>query len=77
MCSSGQSTLDLQAKILHCLRHDTQLAWLIDFEHQQVWVWQGAELPNIYTADDVLPVLDGFSPLRVGEVMAMTGREVR
>ncbi|MGB0564362.1 MAG: Uma2 family endonuclease [Spirulinaceae cyanobacterium] len=77
--SSGQSTpnfqaKDLQAKILHCLRQETQLAWLIDFEREQVWVWQGAELLNVYGADDVLPVLDGFFSLTVRNVMAMTGR---
>jgi Uma2 family endonuclease len=43
--SSDQSTLDLQSKILHCLNHGTQLAWLIDLSRQQIWVWQGDDLP--------------------------------
>ncbi|NEO87230.1 MAG: Uma2 family endonuclease, partial [Spirulina sp. SIO3F2] len=74
ICSPGQSTLDLQAKILHCLRHETQLAWLIDFERQQVWVWAGAELPEIFVGEDALPMLEGFPVLTVAQVMAMTGR---
>ena len=62
--SPGQSTLDLQDKMLHCLRNGTQLAWLIDINLQQVWVWQGEDLPNIYSQEDTLPTL--------GEVPAMT-----
>ena len=43
--SPDQSTLDLQNKILHCLGNGTRLAWLIDIQRRQVWVWQGQELP--------------------------------
>ncbi|MEM9908027.1 MAG: Uma2 family endonuclease, partial [Cyanobacteria bacterium P01_D01_bin.44] len=43
--SPDQSTLDLQNKILHCLSNGTQLAWLIDIQRQQIWVWQGQDLP--------------------------------
>ena len=55
--SPGQSTLDLQTKILHCLQNGTQLAWLIDRDRAQIWVWQGDELPNIYADRDRMPVL--------------------
>ncbi|APB34401.1 Uncharacterized protein conserved in cyanobacteria [Gloeomargarita lithophora Alchichica-D10] len=72
--SPGQNTLDLQAKILHCLRHETQLAWLIDWERQQVWVWAGGDLPHIYTAADALPTLGDLPTITVAEVMQMTAQ---
>lgn len=70
--SRNQSTLDLQHKILHCLNNGTTLAWLIDLTRKQVWVWQGDDLPNIYSQADTLPSLEGLPPLTVNEVMAMT-----
>ncbi|RMG11822.1 MAG: Uma2 family endonuclease, partial [Cyanobacteria bacterium J055] len=72
--SPDQSTLDLQNKILHCLRHGTQLAWLIDLTRQQIWVWQGDDLPIIYAGAEVLPDLDLHLELTVDGVMAMTRR---
>ncbi|MCG9885402.1 MAG: Uma2 family endonuclease [Cyanobacteria bacterium] len=54
--SPDQSTLSLQAKILHCLQNGTQAAWLIDLDRQQIWVWEGDELPTRYTEDDRLSV---------------------
>lgn len=72
--SPGQSTLDLQDKILHCLRNHTQLAWLIDINLKQVWVWQGEDLPNIYSQEDVLVTLGDLPSLTVNAVVAMTGR---
>lgn len=73
--SPEQSTLDLQNKILHCLSNGTQLAWLIDITRQQVWVWQGDELPSIYSGTDILPSLGDLPELTVNAVMAMTGRQ--
>jgi Uma2 family endonuclease len=70
--SPDQSTLDLQTKILHCLSNGTQLAWLIDIERQQVWVWQGDDLPIIYAGDDPLPMLDKLPTLSVNAAIAMT-----
>ncbi|MFB2836984.1 Uma2 family endonuclease [Floridanema evergladense] len=72
--SPDQSTLDLQNKILHCLKNGTQLAWLIDITRQQIWVWQGDDLPNIFSGADILPSLEEIPALSVNEVMAMTGR---
>lgn len=73
--SPDQSTIDLQNKILHCLSNGTQLAWLIDITRQQVWVWQGDELPSIYSGTDILPSLGDLPELTVIAVMAMTGRQ--
>lgn len=70
--SPDQSTLDLQTKIIHCLSHGTKLAWLIDFNHEQVWVWQGDSLPIICSADDVLPNCNLGFELTVNSVIAMT-----
>lgn len=72
--SPDQSTLDLQNKILHCLNNGTQLAWLIDITRQQIWVWQGDDLPNIYSGADILPSLREIPPLSVNVVMGMTDR---
>lgn len=71
--SPDRSTLDLQNKILHCLKNGTQLAWLIDITRQQIWVWQGDDLPNIFSGTDILPSLGEIPPLTVHAVMAMTG----
>ena len=73
--SPDQSTLNLQNKILHCLGNGTQLAWLIDMTRQQVWVWEGDDLPRICAGDDVLPYLGEMPELRVMGVMAMRSRQ--
>jgi Uma2 family endonuclease len=70
--SRDQSTLNLQNKILHCLNNGTQLAWLIDLSRQQIWVWQGDDLPNIFSETDILPSLADLPALSVNEVMTMT-----
>jgi Uma2 family endonuclease len=70
--SPDQSTLDLQNKILHCLSNETQLAWLIDITRQQIWIWQGNDLPNIYSGGDILPTLGELPELTANSVMAMT-----
>ncbi len=61
--SPDQSTLDLQNKILHCLSNGTQLAWLVDIQRQQIWVWENQELPLVYAGGDTLPVLGDISTL--------------
>jgi Uma2 family endonuclease len=70
--SPDQSMLDLQTKILHCLSNGTQLAWLIDIQRQQIWVWENQELPLIYAGEDQLPCLDNISDLTVKAIIAMT-----
>jgi Uma2 family endonuclease len=73
--SPDQSTLSLQNKILHCLSNGTQLAWLIDLTRQQIWVWQGDDLPTIYSGTDTLPDLGLGLELTVERVMAMTRQQ--
>jgi Uma2 family endonuclease len=70
--SPDQNILDLQNKILHCLTNSTQLAWLIDIQREQIWVWQAEELPIVYAGNDILPRLTGFPEINVVTVIAMT-----
>ncbi|MBD2132071.1 MULTISPECIES: Uma2 family endonuclease [unclassified Sphaerospermopsis] len=70
--SPDQSTLDIQQKILHCLSNETELAWLIDIQRKQIWVWENQELPLIYADHDIIPSLDNILELTVANVMAMT-----
>ncbi|MFM7888973.1 MAG: Uma2 family endonuclease [Pseudanabaena sp.] len=70
--SPDQNTLELQNKILHCLINGTQIAWLIDIQRQQIWVWEHSELPLIYSGADKLPTLGNISDITVDMVMAMT-----
>ncbi|MGK7891930.1 MAG: Uma2 family endonuclease [Leptolyngbyaceae cyanobacterium] len=72
--SPEQSTVALQSKILHCLSQGTQLAWLIDIQRQQIWVWEQQELPLIYSNTDSLPTLGDITGLTVEGVMALTQR---
>jgi Uma2 family endonuclease len=69
--SPDQSTLDLQSKILHCLGNGTQLAWLIDLQQDQIWVWQGPNLPTIFAGADILPSLGSIAEFTVDAVIAM------
>ncbi|MDJ0730311.1 MAG: Uma2 family endonuclease [Crocosphaera sp.] len=70
--SPDQNILDLQKKILHCLINGTQLAWLIDIQRQQIWVWDRQELPLIFTGDEIPPTLDNLLDLTVENIIAMT-----
>ncbi len=67
--SPDQSTVDLEAKILHCLKQGTVLAWLIDLQRNRIWVWQEGEL-DILTDAARLPAL-GIIDLTVNEVLAL------
>lgn len=70
--SPNQSALPLQTKILQCLSNGTQLAWLIDIENQQIWVWQGDSLPTIFSGDMALPMVGNLPELTVDGAIAMT-----
>ncbi len=70
--SPDQNTLELQNKILHCLINGTQIAWLIDIQRQQIWVWEHSELPLIYSGTNKLPTLGNISDITVDMVIAMT-----
>jgi Uma2 family endonuclease len=71
--SPAQSQTKVTKNILHCLKHGTQMGWLIDPEEQSVFVYQpnlpttiyeelGAKLPVPEFAQDInLRVADVFS----------------
>jgi Uma2 family endonuclease len=57
---------------LHRLGNGTQLSWLIDLQRQQIWVWQGTELPIICAGAEMLLTI-GFIPgFTVEAVVAMS-----
>ncbi len=70
--SPDQSILHLQSKILHCLLAGTELAWLIDWQRQQIWVWTDQDLPLVYGPGEALPTLGMGTPLTVTTVLALT-----
>lgn len=72
--SPEQSTIKLQEKILHCISCGTRLAWLIDIQKQQIWVWENQELPLIYAGDEQLPTLDKTLVISVTDIIVMTSR---
>jgi len=47
------------------------MAWLIDLQRQQIWVWQGEELPIIYAGAESLPALGAIPGWSVKAVVAM------
>jgi Uma2 family endonuclease len=57
--SPNQSYTRVTKNILHCLKHGTQLGWLIDPQEQSVIVYFPTQQPEfLETATDVLPVPD-------------------
>ena len=70
--SPEQSTVELQKKILHFMENGTQLAWLIDIQRKQVWVWQGQELPLIYAKTEIIPSVENILQLTVADAIALT-----
>jgi Uma2 family endonuclease len=59
--SPKQSQMNVTRKILHSLRHGTQLGWLIDPEDRVVLVFRPDTLPEEQTGDVVLPVLSSLN----------------
>ncbi|MEL6223310.1 MAG: hypothetical protein AAFR31_11790, partial [Cyanobacteria bacterium J06627_8] len=53
---------------------NVQLAWLIDIQRQQVWVWEQQELPMIYSGTNALLTLGNVTDLTVEVLIAMTQR---
>jgi Uma2 family endonuclease len=55
--SPDQSTNRVIKKITFCLKHGTQLSWLIEPEDESVIVFQPNQLPEVKEGEDILPVL--------------------
>jgi Uma2 family endonuclease len=69
--SPDQSATKVTKKILHSLKHETQMGWLIDPDEQTIFVYQSNQQPEVFDEpDDELPVPPFASELRltVGDV---------
>lgn len=69
--SPDQSATKVTKKILHSLKHETQMGWLIDPDEQTIFVYQPKQQPEVFDEpEDQLPVPSFASELRltVGEV---------
>ena len=69
--SPDQSATKVTKKILHSLKHETQMGWLIDPDEQTIFVYQSNQQPEVFDEpEDQLPVPSFASELRltVGDV---------
>jgi Uma2 family endonuclease len=71
--SPDQSQTKVTKNILHCLKHGTQMGWLIDPDEQTVFVFRPKQEMEVFDApDDVLPMPSFASELRltIGDLFA-------
>lgn len=69
--SPEQKTTKVIRNILHCLKHGSQLGWLIDPEERIILVFQPEQLPVELSDNESLLVLSGLElRLTVNEVFA-------
>lgn len=55
--SPDQSATKVTKKILHSLKHETQMGWLIDPDEQTIFVYQPKQQPEVFDEpDEQLPV---------------------
>jgi len=69
--SPDQSQTKVTKNILHCLKYETQMGWLIDPEEQTVFVYRAKQQPEVFDEpEQQLPVPSFASELRlsVGEL---------
>jgi len=69
--SPDQSPTNVTKNILHCLKHETQMAWLINPEEQTVFVYFPNQPPEVFDqAEEQLPVpsFAGELKLTVGDL---------
>ncbi len=64
--SPDQSQTKVTKNILHCLKHETQMGWLIDPGEQTVFVYLSQQQPEVFDEpEDQLPVPSFASELRL------------
>ncbi|CAC5342802.1 hypothetical protein PA905_17920 [Planktothrix agardhii CCAP 1459/11A] len=56
--SPDQNTTRVINNILFCLKHQTQLGWLIDPQERLVLVFKPKQQPEVFEGEQILPVLD-------------------
>jgi Uma2 family endonuclease len=55
--SPHQNSTKVISNILHCIKHDCKLGWLIDPESRIILVFQPQQLPLELSGEDILPIL--------------------
>ena len=71
--SPDQNQTRVTKNILHCLKHGTQMGWLIDPDEQTVFVFQSNQEPEVFddsNAGLLLPEFMGERSLTVGELFS-------
>jgi Uma2 family endonuclease len=64
--SPDQSATKVTKKILHSLKHETQMGWLIDPDEQTIFVYQPNQQPEVFDkSEEQLPVPSFASALRL------------
>lgn len=64
--SPDQNQTKVTKNILHCLRHGTQVGWLIDPDEQTVFVYRPKQEPEVLDEpDEVIPVPSFVSELQL------------
>lgn len=58
--SPEQSSNRVTGNILHCLKHGTQLGWLIDPDDRSILIFLPNQQPELHQGDNRLVVLDGI-----------------
>ena len=56
--SPGQSQTRVTGNILHCLKHGSRLAWLLDPAERSILVYQPGRLPDLLVEEERLAVLE-------------------
>ncbi|MBE9144032.1 Uma2 family endonuclease [Planktothrix mougeotii] len=56
--SPEQNTTRVINNILFCLKHQTQLGWLIDPQERLVLVFKPKQEPEVFEGEQILPILD-------------------
>jgi Uma2 family endonuclease len=59
--SPAQSQTKVTGNMLHCLRHGSQLGWLLDPHERSILVYQPDRLPELLFGSDRLTALDGVT----------------
>lgn len=75
--SPDQTATKVIRNVLHCLKHGSQLGWLVDPEERVILVFRPEQLPIELVGDNVLPVLPNLAlTLTVNDVFAwLKGRQ--
>lgn len=68
--SPDQSQMKVTRKILHSLRHNGQMGWLVDPNERVVLVYRPNQLPDELAGDMLLPWIEGILTLTVEQMFS-------